>query len=73
MDLNDFLIHRNAWNIRLSRNLITQYCGDRFHEYINDNNLTWERGEFELTLKITPTFQAKLLEFNAANSFAYVK
>ena len=37
MDLNDFLIHSNALNIRLSRNLITQSHGDRFHKYINDN------------------------------------
>ena len=35
MDLNDFLIHSKALNIRLSRNLITQSYGDRFHEYIN--------------------------------------
>ena len=35
MDLNDFLIHSNALNIRLSRNLITQSRGDRFREYIN--------------------------------------
>ena len=35
MDLNDFLIHSKALNIQLSRNLITQSYGDRFHEYIN--------------------------------------
>ena len=35
MDLNDFLIHNNALNIRLSRNLITQSRRDRFREYIN--------------------------------------
>ena len=35
MDLNDFLIHSNALNIRLSGNLITQSIGDRFCEYIN--------------------------------------
>ena len=35
MDLNDFLIHSNALNIRLSRNLITQSRRDRFREYIN--------------------------------------
>ena len=35
MDLNDFLIHSNTLNIRLFRNLITQFRGDRFHEYIN--------------------------------------
>ena len=35
MDLNDFLIHSNALNIRLPRNLITPSHGDRFHEYIN--------------------------------------
>ena len=36
MDLNDFLIHRNALNIRLSRNLTTQTHGDHFREYINE-------------------------------------
>ena len=40
MDLNDFLIHSNALNIRLSRNLITQSRGDRFREYINKWQLT---------------------------------
>ena len=35
MDLNDFLIHSSALNIRLSCNLITQSPEDRFHEYIN--------------------------------------
>ena len=35
MDLNDFLIHSNALNIRLSRNLITQSRENRFREYIN--------------------------------------
>ena len=35
MDLIDFLIHSNALNIRLLRNLITQSHGDRFHEYIH--------------------------------------
>ena len=39
MDLNDFLIHSNALNIRLSRNLITQSCRDRLHEYINKSQL----------------------------------
>ena len=39
MDLNDFLIHSNALNIRLSRNLITQSCRDRFHKYINKSQL----------------------------------
>ena len=34
-NLNDSLIHSNALNIPLSRNLITQHHGDRFHEYIN--------------------------------------
>ena len=32
MDLNDFLIHSNALNIQLSRNLIMQSHGDRFRE-----------------------------------------
>ena len=36
MDLTGFLIHSNALNIRLSRNLIMQSRGDRFHEYINE-------------------------------------
>ena len=35
MDLNKFLIHSNALNIRLSRNLITQSRRDRFREHIN--------------------------------------
>ena len=34
MDLNDLLIHSNALNIRLSRNLITQSRGNRFCEYM---------------------------------------
>ena len=44
MDLNDFLIHSNALNIRLSRNLITQSRGDRFREYINK----WQTFNFEV-------------------------
>ena len=39
-DLNDFLIHSNALNIWLPRNLSTQSRGDRFHEYINTWQLT---------------------------------
>ena len=35
MDLNDFLIHSNALNTRLSPNLITQPLEDCFREYIN--------------------------------------
>ena len=35
MNLNDFLIHSNALNIPLLRNLITQSHGDGFYEYIN--------------------------------------
>ena len=35
MDLDEFLIHSNALNIQLSRNLITQSRGDRFREYTN--------------------------------------
>ena len=36
MDLNDFLISRNAFNIRLP--LVTLSLGNRFREYIiNDN------------------------------------
>ena len=35
MDLNEILIDSNALNVRLSRNLITQSCGDHFREYIN--------------------------------------
>ena len=35
MDLNDFLIHSNTLNIRLSRNLNFAIYGDRFREYIN--------------------------------------
>ena len=35
IDLNDFLIHSNALNIPLLRNLITQSHGDSFYEYIN--------------------------------------
>ena len=35
MDLNDFLIHSNALNTRLSPNLVTQPLGDRFRKYIN--------------------------------------
>ena len=34
MDVNDFLIHSNTLNIRLSRNLIAQSRGDHFCEYI---------------------------------------
>ena len=34
MDLNDFLIHSSALNIRLSRNLITQSCEGSFCEYM---------------------------------------
>ena len=36
MELNGFLTHSNALNIRLSHNLITQSRGDRFCEYINN-------------------------------------
>ena len=39
MDLNEFLIHSSALNIQLPRNLITQFRGNRFREYINDNEL----------------------------------
>ena len=38
MDLNDFLIHSNALNIRLSRNSITESRRDGFREYIINHN-----------------------------------
>ena len=40
MDFNDLLIHINALNIQLSRNLITQSRRDHFHVYINKWQLT---------------------------------
>ena len=35
LNLNDLLIHCNALNVWLWRNLIMQSRGDHFHEYIN--------------------------------------
>ena len=64
MNVNDFFIRSNDLNIRLSRNLITQFHGDRFRKYKNK----WQLIQL-LTKTATNIFVFQKLTFENIFSF----